>query len=165
MGRKRALFGAARVVLTLVAVAALGCSSKKPGDDDDDSCYPDNDGVTDDRPYTFDLTVDDAGFSKSLLNTQNSSPVTLTLQNNGTVPHGFEVDCVDVTSAYPDLPAGCSSMGCFPPESMIAPLDPGASATIMFVTPVPDNLIYPFKSSSPDDASVPGLNDGQWSLM
>jgi hypothetical protein len=35
----------------------------------------------------------------------------------------------------------------------------------MFETPVPDGLIYPFDSNEPDDKGIPGLNDGQWSLM
>jgi hypothetical protein len=39
------------------------------------------------------------------------------------------------------------------------------SMTVMFDTPTPDGLFYPFKSSQPSDSAVPGLNNGQWSLM
>ena len=56
-------------------------------------------------------------------------------------------------------------MACFPASATIAPLAPGASATITFDTPTPDGLIYPFTSNEPADSAVPGLNDGQWSLM
>ncbi len=128
------------------------------------ACYPDNDGINGGQ-YTFVLTVDDTGFSKNLLATQNDAQVTLTLTNMGTKPHGFEIECTSVAPAYPDLPAGCPTMACFPSNSTITPLAPGASATITFDTPTPDGIIYPFKSGGPDDSAVPGLNDGQFSLM
>jgi len=70
-----------------------------------------------------------------------------------------------VTPAYPDLPAGCAAITCFPMNASIAPLDPGASATITFDTPTPDGLIYPFTSNEPSDSTVAALNSGQWSLM
>ena len=50
-------------------------------------------------------------------------------------------------------------------NASIPPLAPGASATIAFATPTPDNLIYPFTSNEPNDSAVPGLNSGQFSLM
>jgi hypothetical protein len=149
----------------LGALALVQCSSSTPvADDDGGACFPDNDGLNG-GDNTFDLTVDDTGFSKNLLATQNEAAVTLTLTNMGTKPHGFEVECTSVLSAYPNVPAGCPTMACFPHGSTIPPLAPGKSATIMFVTPTVDGLIYPFRSGAPGDAMVPGLNEGQWTLM
>ena len=144
----------------------LGDATAESGmsDGGDNDCFPSNTGTTGGAD-TFDLTVDDTGFSKMLLTTLSSAQVTLTLTNNGTKPHGFKVGCTSVTSAYPTLPAGCPTTACFDPSASIAPLAPGASRTISFETPVPDNLIYPFTSNDPDDSAVPGLNGGQWSLM
>jgi hypothetical protein len=133
-------------------------------------------------PANVDVVVDDTGFyagspdsgaaidagMKTTITTQNSSTITLTLTNQGTKEHGFEVECTSVTPAYPDLPAGCSSTACFPSTSTIAPIAPGTSKTVTFVTPVPDNLLFPFKSSAPGDANVPGLNGSEgnaWDLM
>jgi hypothetical protein len=151
------------VMLVVAGVALFQCSSSSSPSTGDD-CFPDNDGVNT-GAYTFQLTVDDTGFSKTILATQNDAQVTLTVQNTGTTPHGFEVDCTSVTPAYPNIPAGCPTTACFPSNSTIPPLAPGASATITFDTPTPDGLIYPFKSSEPSDANVPGLNNGQWTLM
>jgi hypothetical protein len=135
------------------------------GDDaEGGACFPDNDGING-GSYTIDLTVDDTGFSAAILATQNDARVTLTLTNMGTTPHGFEVECTSVTPAYPTVPPGCPTTVCFPANSTIAPLAPGASMTTTFDTPTPDGLIYPFKSSEPSDSTVPGLNNGQWSLM
>ncbi|MGA2449418.1 MAG: hypothetical protein ABTD50_12110 [Polyangiaceae bacterium] len=100
-----------------------------------------------------------------ILTSQNDAQVTLTLQNAGSKPHGFQMDCTSVTVAYPTVPQGCPTAACFPASAFIPPLAPGASATITFDTPTPDGLIYPFRSSEPDDSSVPGLNAGQWILM
>jgi hypothetical protein len=165
--------------LTLVGAALLNCSSSSgSGTADGDAaaaCYPDNDGINN-VPTTIDLVVNDTGFysgdvdagMKLVISTQNDSVVTLKLTNMGTKPHGFEVECTSVLPAYPNLPAGCSSMACFPASSTIAPIAPSTTATITFDTPTPDNLLYPFKSSEPSDSTVPGLNgsDGTaWSLM
>jgi hypothetical protein len=175
--------------MSILAVASLlpllaNCSSSSPGSSasgDGGSCYPDSDGVNN-VPTPIDLVVDDTGFyagspdsgadtdagMKTVITTQNSSTITFTLTNRGTRNHGFEVGCTSVLPAYPDLPAGCSSMACFPGDSTVAPIAPGASKTVTFVTPAPDNLNYPFKSSAPGDANNPALNgsDGAaWSLM
>jgi hypothetical protein len=157
------LFGAAFLLAS--AVAVVHCSGSSPsGSGDGGVCFPDGDGVS--GGYnTFDLTVDDTGFSKSLLNTQNDARITLTLKNTGTKPHGFAVGCTSVASEYPNLPASCPTMACFPSGATIAPLAPGASATVVFSTPTPDVLIYPFTSNEPADSAVPALNNGQWSLM
>jgi hypothetical protein len=135
-------------------------------------CYPDNDGING-GSYVIELVVNDTGFlasdadagTKNIIGTQNDAMVTLTLTNMGTTPHGFAVGCTSVCPGYPNLPAGCSPMACFPANSTIAPLAPGASMTITFDTPTPDGFIYPFSSNEPADSAVPGLNDGQWSLM
>jgi hypothetical protein len=174
----------------LAPAGALGCSSPASPDSGGlvecshvgpdaamtaslDTCYPDYDGVTD-FTYTVAIAVNDTGFTsaggddagaRNIIATQNSSQVTLTLTNDGTKPHGFQVGCVSVCGQYPSLPAGCPSRVCFPTGATIAPIAPGTSATVTFATPVPDNVIYPFSSSAPDDRSVPGLNVGQWTIM
>jgi hypothetical protein len=163
--------------------ALLNCSSKSNGisctsvnpdasfTQSASVCYPDNDGLTG-GSYTIAIAVSDTGFlatggddagggAKNIIQTQNNAVVTLTLTNVGTTPHGFEVECTSVCPAYPDLPAGCSPVACFPPNSTIAPIAPDASTTITFDTPTPDGLLYPFKSSAPADS----LNNGQWSLQ
>ena len=177
---------AARVrqaLVALVSLAMLSCgSSDSDGDDDDDDddfdpgksgmCFPDADGLTG-GTYTISLTVTDTGFSKTVISTQDNSMVTLTLKNEGTKPHGFEVGCASVLDAFPNLPAMCPKESCFPGAmnddadmaARIDPIEPGESKTIMFLTPVPDNVIYPFSSNSPDDKSVKGLNEGQWTIM
>jgi hypothetical protein len=156
--------------------ANVNCSTIGPDADfyqDAGACYPDNDGITG-GSYTIDLVVDDTGFlasggddagTKNIIATQNDAQVTLTLTNNGTKPHGFEVEPVNVCSVYPSLPAGCSPNASFPAGSTISTLAPGASVTVTFVTPTPDGLLYPFKSAVAADSTVPGLNEGQWSLM
>jgi hypothetical protein len=169
-------------IFIFASVALLHCSPSSAGSSaDGGNCFPDNDGVNN-VPETIDVVVDDTGFyagspdsgadtdagMKTVITTQNSSTVTFTLTNRGTKEHGFEVGCTSVLSAYPDLPSGCPSKVCFPANATVAPIGPGASKTITFVTPVPDNLLYPFKSSAPGDANVPGLNGSEgsaWSLM
>ena len=179
-----ALPGTVVGVLALLAAALLQCTSSGAGVScasiPDDAavtqsasvCYPDNDG-TNGGSYTIELTVDDTGFTasspdggtKDIISTQNDAQVTLTLTNMGTKPHGFEVLRTSVCPAYADLPAGCSPFASFPSGSTIPPIEPGKSATVTFDTPTPDGVIYPFISNAPGDSSVPGLNDGQWSLI
>jgi hypothetical protein len=158
---------------TSEAAATLrGCGTEPTGVDasvaEINMCFPDHDGING-GSYTFDLTVDDTGFSKTILSTQNDATVTLTLKNTGTKPHGFVVECTNVTPAYPTVPAGCPDLACFPSNAFIAPLNPGESKTITFDTPTPDQLNYPFSSSDPSDCAVPGLNGAnnalQWVLM
>jgi hypothetical protein len=127
-------------------------------------CYPDNDGING-GDYTFILTVDDTGFSKNILATQNDAQATIKITNSGTKPHGFQVGCTSVLAAYPMLPKGCPASACFPANASITPLAPGATTTITFDTPTPDGLIYPFRSDVAGDENVPGLNNGQWTLM
>jgi len=157
-----------RTTAVVVGLALLGCTSTASSSSTEggggSGCYPDNDGLNG-GAYTFDLTVDDTGFSKTILASQNDAQATLTLTNTGTKPHGFAVGCTSTAATYPDLPAGCPTAACFPANARIAPLAPGASQTITFDTPTPDGLIYPFTSSEPADSAVPGLNAGQWTLM
>jgi hypothetical protein len=169
VGLTGALLRAAIVILAGTAI--LQCSSasnpsSSSGDDGGD-CYPDNDGVND-IASTVALSVSDTEFSRTVISTQNASTVTLTLTNTGTKAHGFAVGCTSVLSSYPDLPAGCASTACFPSTSTISALVPGQSTSVTFITPVPDNLVYPYKSNEPGDSDVPGLNgstgDG-WNLM
>jgi hypothetical protein len=140
------------------------------------TCFPDHDGIVggayvvdigvDDNEFTAIAPDDDSGATmKNIIGTQNDANITLTLTNNGTKPHGFQVACVSVCDVYSSLPAGCPASACFPSDSTIAPIQPGASATVMFITPTPDGLIYPFFSNGPGDSAVSGLSNGQWSLM
>jgi hypothetical protein len=123
--------------------------------------------------YTIDLAVNDTGFllggpdagAPSIIETANDTSVTLTLTNIGTTPHGFAVGCTSVCSVYPNLPAGCAPRACFPANSTVAPLAPGASATITFTPLLAGGLTYPFTSNEPNDSTIPGLNDGQWIVM
>ncbi len=155
---------ASRATLVLACAGLFGCTSTSGGGGADGGCFPDEDGING-GDFTFDLTVDDTGFSKTILASQNDAQATLTLTNTGKKPHGFVVGCTSTAAIYPDAPPGCPTLACFPANASIAPLAPGASRTITFDTPTPDGLIYPFRSSEPDDGAVPGLNDGQWTLM
>jgi hypothetical protein len=134
-------------------------------------CFPDHDGITA-TPTTIEVTVDDTGFFRGgkpvkVLASQNYSVVDLTVTNTGTKPHGFEIECTSTLPGYPDLAAGCPKVSCFPSESTIAPLAHGQSKTVKFITPIPDGIGFPVKSSEPSDCEVPGLNGSatQWELM
>lgn len=146
---------APRVMLALLGCALLRCNGGAGGGS---SCFDDENGLTG-GDYTFVLTVDDTGFSKQILQSENLAQITLTLTNVGTKPHGFEVECIP-TSA----PPGCPATSCFPDGSTIAPLAPGASTTVTFDTPSVEG-IYQFKSTEAGDGAVSGLNDGQFILM
>ncbi len=147
---------AAGSMSVLLGFLLCHCSSSTSGGGN--PCFDDENGLAG-GDYIFALTVDDTGFSKPILQTENLAQVTLTLTNMGTKPHGFEIGCI-ATSA----PAGCPTMSCFPAGSTIAPLAPGASATVTFDTPSTEG-IYTFKSSEAGDSAVSGLNDGQFILM
>jgi hypothetical protein len=155
--------------LFLLSVPLVHCSSaSSPGSDaDGGECYPDNDGVND-MAQNVELTVDDKEFSRIAITTQNASPITFTLKNKGTKPHGFVVESTSVLPGYPNLPAGCATTASFPPDSTITALAPGKSKTITFMTPTPDNITFPFKSNEADDSKLPGLNGSDkngWTLM
>jgi hypothetical protein len=118
------------------------------GDDAGDSpCKPpDTDGVLG-GCYVFEATVDDDGFSPSILKTENNARVNLTLKNAGSKAHDFVVGCTSV-----DFP-GCASTYCFPSGARIASIPPGGTATITFVTPYVEG-IYDFRSDLPGDSDV-----------
>jgi hypothetical protein len=123
------------------------------GDADDDDggspcAPPDSDGINA-GCYAFDVTVDDNGFSPVILKAQNLGKVTITLTNKGTRPHDLVFGCVPVT--FP----GCPAMQCFPTEANILPLEPGKSASTMFVTPNPEG-IYDYRSDVAGDSMVEG---------
>jgi hypothetical protein len=167
MNRASATARLASLALPMTALLHCSSASNSSGDDGGD-CYPDNDGVND-QPQTIALSVSDTEFSRTVITTQNASTITFTLANTGTKPHGFAVGCNSVLSSYPDLPSGCASTACFPSTSTISALPAGQSMTVTFITPTPDNLVYPFKSNEPGDSDVPGLNDANndlgWNLM
>jgi hypothetical protein len=149
---------ALRAMVVLLGLALSRCGVGASGGGGGSSCLDDANGLSG-GDYTFVLTVDDTAFSKPILQTENLAQVTLTLTNMGTKPHGFAIECIP-TSA----PAGCPAQSCFPDGSTIAPLAPGASATVIFDTPSTEG-IYTFKSNDPGDGAVSGLNAGQFILM
>lgn len=133
----------------LVGLAVTGvlvaCSSS---DDDDDSCTPDDADGIDNVALTVAVTVDDTGFQPTIIKTQNSSSITLTLTNKGTKPHGFAVDCLATPNAR-----GCPTQSCFPNETTIATVAPGANATATFATPAVEG-IYTFRSPVSGDSAT-----------
>lgn len=137
-------FGSTSLFAILVSV--LGCSTSSTSD----VCAPDDlDGIVGGE-WTFELVVDDAGFAPLILKTQNSSTVTLSLENRGTRAHGFHIDCLPTPNED-----GCPLESCFAPEANIASLDAGSSATTTFPTPRVEG-IYTFRSSLPGDEALNG---------
>jgi hypothetical protein len=158
----RRYFVALSAASVLLGILISGCGSStnaSGGAGGSNTCFVDANGLSG-GDYTFDVTVTDTGFSKTLLETENLAQVTLTLKNAGTKPHGFEVECKPTSAPA----AGCPRTSCFPSGSTIAPLAPGASTTVTFDTPNPEG-IYTFKSSEAADSTVSGLNHGQFILM
>lgn len=135
------LFLAAASLLSLGA-AVTRCSSPNA------TCNTDADGVNGGN-YVFDLTVDDDAFSPKILTAQNLANIQLTLTNKGTKPHGFSAGCVATPNDN-----GCPTEACFSDAASVAPIEPDARATIHFVTPNPDGLSYPFRSTAPDDTQT-----------
>lgn len=135
-------------VLLLPAVVSCGSTAGNGGD----KCQPDDaDGVNgvNGSNVTFQLSVDESGFSPAILPAQNLTNVTLTLSNKGTKPHDFVIDCLP--SPNDD---GCPTTSCFPPSTSIPTIAPGASATAMFLVPNTEGLYY-YHSDLPDDAATP----------
>jgi hypothetical protein len=111
------------LLLSLWCCASCGSASG-------DACNPeDADGVIG-GSYTFDVTVDDSAFSHAILKAQNRSEVTVALTNEGTVPHGFLIECL----ATPNED-GCPTESCFPDAARIDPLPPGATGSASFEVP------------------------------
>jgi hypothetical protein len=123
------------------------------GDDSDDGgptgcTASDSDGVLG-GCYEFDVTVDDTGFSPRVLKAQNLAQIILDLKNTGTRPHDFTLGCV--ATDYP----GCPSQVCFPAQSHVPGLAPGASARVTFTVPYIEG-IYDFRSDVAADSSRAG---------
>lgn len=122
-----------------------GCGSSDAGD----ACMlGDADGVVG-GAVTFELTVDDTGFSPTILTAQNSADVTLTLHNIGSKPHGFVIDCLPTPNVN-----GCPATSCFSSSASIAATAPGASAMSTFVVPRPEGIYY-YHSNAAGDTPGP----------
>lgn len=127
------------MLLTLVATA---CS--EPGAGDDACALDDADGLVG-GDYRFEVSVDDLAFSPVILKAQNDAEVTLRLTNTGTTPHDLVIDCIPTPNDD-----GCPIEACFPDAAHVPTLAPGESATVTFVTPLPEG-IYDFRSTLPGD--------------
>ena len=169
------------LALILLGVALAHCSSTSSpaasNDADGGACYPDNDGING-GSYTIDLVVNDTGFfasggddagaavAKNIIATQNDAQVTLTLTNSGHEAPRLHGRVHQRRSRVPEPSPRDAPRRHASPRTRPSPRSPpGTSATITFDTPTPDGLLYPFTSSEPSDSTVPGLNNGQWSLM
>jgi FtsP/CotA-like multicopper oxidase with cupredoxin domain len=110
--------------MLLVVVASLGCT----GSSDLNS---DQDGISG-GDFTFVITTSDTAFQPTVIKAQNKANVTVTLENASTAakPHGFRVEGID--------------------GALIAPVAPGASATVKFTTPDREG-IYTIDSPAPGD--------------
>ena len=135
--------------LALLLVGTVHCSSSDSDDDRRaDACHPDDaDGVIG-GSFSLDVTITDTGFTPVVVQAQNSSTVKLTVHNTGTKPHSLVVGCITVP--------GCTA--CFPAESKVGALAPGASSTVTFTAPYLEGL-YPVTSDVAGDTFA-----GQFSL-
>jgi cupredoxin-like protein len=114
----------------------------------DQLCAPDDaDGIID-EPANLQLTVTDTGFMPKIVTTQNTSTITLKLQNEGSRPHSFVVDCKPTPNTD-----GCPMKSCFSAAAAIEPVEPGAEVTVSFQTPLVEG-IYNFHSDVPEDAEL-----------
>jgi hypothetical protein len=138
---------AGRIILIAAAallsfgVAVSRCASKKSSAS---TCAEVGDGISGGAAALV-VIADDNGFSPRVLFAQDKARVTLTLKNQGTRPHGFEVECVPT----PNLD-GCPSESCFPDNAAIAPIPPGGAATKTFLAPDLERL-YPIRSTAHGD--------------
>jgi hypothetical protein len=129
----------------------VGAAGDDDGGDDGGAspcAPPDSDGINA-GCYVFDVTVDDNGFTPVILKAQNLGQVTITLTNAGTRPHDLVFGCIPVT--FP----GCPAQQCFPAGANLLPVQPGQSATTMFMTPNPEG-IYDFRSDVAGDSELEG---------
>lgn len=146
MGRPNAAHG-----FSLVAVLA-GCGHGSS----DNPCVTDQNGVLGQHDVFF-LTVTDSAFAvggadsgsmQRNITIENVTTVTLTLQNAGSRPHDFVVLCQPTPNSI-----GCPMQSCFPPEARIPAVQPGQSATTMFVAPFKEGA-YVFVSDLPGDTQT-----------
>jgi hypothetical protein len=118
--------GRAVALLASALLGMAGCGS----DDTVDACaLEDQDGIIGGTDV-FVLRVADTGFDPIILTAQNQSDVTLTLENEGSSPAGFVIDCLPTPNQD-----GCAQESCFPAAARIEPIAPGASATTEFQLP------------------------------
>ena len=133
-------------LLSLAAALGFGCASDATKNND--ACRPDDaDGVTA-EPQLSALNVDDTAFSPKILTSQNSSPITLTVTNNGALAHSFVVNCLPTPNVD-----GCPATSCFPDEAKTGPIEPGGSARVVFATPTVEG-IYTFRSDVAGDTAT-----------
>jgi hypothetical protein len=144
----RGKFQRGTCVAAALAVIGLAAGCGDPNDDDDPCAPDDADGVIG-GAVTFELAVDDEGFSPMILTAQNAAKVTLTLRNDGTTPHSFVIDCIPTPNMN-----GCPTTSCFPAESSIPPVMPGASAMAVFEVPRVEGIHY-FHSDVAGDTPGP----------
>jgi hypothetical protein len=151
------------VALLAVVAGEIHCSSLDPngqsGGDAGACVPPDEDGVIG-LPAVFQLYVNDDTFyrggdagTSAILTAQNLAPVMLTLTNTGTKPHDFSVDCYPTPNSM-----GCPTKSCFPADSSIPAVAPGKSASVMFMVPLLDGVIYTFRSDLPGDTQTGQFN-------
>lgn len=128
---------AAKAVLLLTLAA---CDSEDSADASSDPCkQPDQDGVIG-GDYTFEVTVNESGFTPTILKAQNSGAITLTVRNTGSKAHGFSIECLNVQ--------GCTS--CFPAAAKVDQLAAGAQKTLKFTAPEQEG-IFTIKSEVEGD--------------
>jgi hypothetical protein len=133
-----------RTLACLVGTLVLGACG---GGDFDACALEDADGIIGGQ-YVLVLGVDDDGFSRIALKTQNDAEVTLTLENTGTTEAGFQVDCLPTPNDD-----GCAQESCFPPAHVIEPIAPGESATVTFTTPEVEGE-YIYRAVAGDDSRI-----------
>jgi len=142
----------ALALLASVAIGACSSSDAKSGD----ACTPDDaDGIVD-EPSPLLVVVTDREFKPKILTTQNSSEITLTLDNQGTTPHSFVVDCLPTPNSD-----GCPMQSCFPSEAKVEPVLPGEKTRVVFESPLVEG-IYVFHSDVPEDTE---LGSGQFIIQ
>jgi hypothetical protein len=150
--------------LLVVIGAAMHCGGLDPNASnaaaDGSTCTPpDEDGYVGHGTTVFQLYVSDDAFYRGgdagtspVLTVQNLATVQLTLTNTGTKPHDFAIDCYPTPNTM-----GCPQQSCIDAAS-IPTVKPGTSATVTFMVPVRDNIIYTFRSNLPGDAQTGQLN-------
>lgn len=126
----------------LATLVATACGD--PGAGKGPCALDDADGLVG-GDYRFEVSVDDLAFSPVILKSQNDAEITLTLTNAGTTPHNLVIDCIPTPNDN-----GCPAEACFPSGANVPTLAPGESATVTFVTPLPEG-IYDFRSTLPGD--------------
>jgi hypothetical protein len=130
----------------MVALLAPACGDPEGSND---PCAPDDaDGVIG-GSVAFDLTVDEVGFSPTILAAQNKANVTLTLHNAGTKPHSFVIDCMPTPNIN-----GCPTTSCFPASAAIDAIAPGESGMTAFEVPRSEG-IHDYHSDVAGDAPTP----------